>query len=206
MPFIRQGYRLAIARWNDVMKDLPPDLTVEASGMVDPRESPTALTLIATHDVLEWIHSMDDYLKERGTYKGARDAAEVDPELGPYIDGMLGARAAIHHLFTPVVGLARTTGPRYLAVRDRWELIGTTSELRKLHPRWVSDIPKIRNKRQRDAFLSHLAGRAVGNTFQMATHYFWTQMGTPPAEPFVASGPADHPPPIVPFSDDGSDD
>jgi len=198
MPMIRHGYRLAIERWNATVADLPEDLAAEEGLALDAQTSPSALVVIATHDVLEWVHSMHDFLRASGVYSDRLTPSEVDSELGPYVDGLLAARIALHHQFTPVVGLVPVESVRYRPEGDRWVLQGLSDSPPRLQVRWSETIPEINSTRQRQAFLEYLAGRHAGDTFEMATHYFWTQMGSPPEVPFVESGPADHPPPIDP--------
>lgn len=127
VPMVRHGYRLTVARWNEVIRTLPADPSIEASSALNPKNSPNALIVIAAHEILEWIHSLHDFLRSRGVYASGLTPSEVDPDLGPYVDGLLGARIALHHQFTPVVGLVATVGSRYVASRDRWSFMDRAS-------------------------------------------------------------------------------
>ncbi|MHA7306746.1 hypothetical protein ACX80E_16135 [Arthrobacter sp. TMN-49] len=199
LPMVRHGYRLAIARWNEATEGLPDGGREEEATELSKDDLPMALTLIATHDVLEWVASMHDFLRAQGLYKTKLTPSMLDPELGPFVDGILGARHALHHAFAPVLGLVTVSATEYVAQNDRWELVGISSEHSRVRPRWAETIPEIEAKRQRQCFIDHLAGRDVAESFTMTTHYFWKHMGSP-MEPYVGSGPADYPPPIQPPS------
>lgn len=153
---------------------------------------------IATVEFLDWTHALDEYHREQKTY---RKASEVHAELGPYVEGAIGARNAAHHGIRTVVGFT-TVGPSiYLASRGRWMLQPNTDAAPTqglpsfITLRWRRHLPAhplmpagraIRSPEQIVAFEHNLGGRDVRNTVNLVLSFFnWAVHGSPPGPIFT---------------------
>jgi hypothetical protein len=191
IPLARAGFRSAFQRFLKMAGDLPESL--EGEEELEPFESPTVAALVAVQDVLEWTHTLHEIYRVQ--FPRPTDA---DPVFGPFVTGALGARNAAHHDSRRVVGLVTVAPALYTVNGFRWVHTGTYPEGNEfVSVRWVEDLTSsIRLPYQREAYLSHLAGRDVHNTLNgIAGFYLYTVNGAePPAD--LLLGPAHHPPPI----------
>lgn len=211
----RVGLWTAVNRVSQVLNSLATSLPDEEA--MKPSESPTLQAVVAVADALEWVHSLHDHLTYKGEY---RRPSELDAELGPYIEGLIGARNASHHGLRRVVGFVTVPMSVYAVKGRRWVHTGTYAETApSLQLRWIQSLPPRSERRERgkpalryadqiDAFERNLAGRDVRNTFNASIAFFFSAIAQQTWSPDTLYGPAAAPPPIDPAvlrrSDDGT--
>lgn len=100
----RAGLRQALRRLFEAMS--LPHSTVAAAGPVD--DDPTVRAIIATYDALEWVHTFNEYARAASLY---RNATDLDPVNGSFVEGAIGARNASHHGMRRVIGIVEVKGP-----------------------------------------------------------------------------------------------
>ncbi len=199
------GLAVAVTRLFEILANLPSPLPDE-NGQ-NPGGTPTVKAIVAVYDALEWVHSLNDHLTSANAY---RPASEIDAELGPYVEGLLAARNASHHGLRRVVGFVPVEMSIYKVHGNRWIHTGTYTDgsaitqlrwVRALPPRpepGEQDKPVLRYADQIAAYVEHLAGRDVHNTFRAAGAFFFDAVRGRDADPDTLYGPAHHPPPIDP--------
>ena len=195
----------AVGRVREAMADGP----VAPPGPDEPvNDDPIVQMIVAVYDALEWIHSLDEHLRQDGAYKRA---TEKDPVIGAFVEGAIGARNASHHGLRRVVGAVRVPASAYVAVRDRWVLDDRHGLEREIvQVRWVEKLPlrteakhagtdsALRIPEQEGAYEQHLAGREVQNTLLTCWVFFrFTVMGEP-VPPGIFITPGLYPPNIDP--------
>lgn len=190
------GLKNAIDRLGEAMSALSQPSTSPAAG---PNTDETVRGTLATYDALEWVHSFDELLRNEHSYK---NASNLDPVLGSYVEGAIGARNAFHHGARRVVGIVSVEPVVYLVQGRRWVYadtpgLGVGNEYLQL--RWVAQLPgpPIRSTVLNQAFLNHLAARDVRNTFNAIWGFFgFSIVGqSHPTDHFWTS--ATHPPPLA---------
>lgn len=193
----RAGLRSAYLRFSAIMGELNTTLDPTQPAQNDA----TARAIIATYDVLEWVHTFNEYLIAEGKY---RTATDIDAVHGPYVQGAIGARNASHHGIRRVVGIVEVPRSSYELQGKRWvylEDAGVESE-HALVPqvRWVQTLPPppLRFTLQTETFEKYLAGREVWNTFSSIVAFLFYRVDgeTPPND--LLFGPAPHAPNIAP--------
>lgn len=199
------GLAIAVTRLFEILGNLPSPLPDETGQ--NPGETPTVKAIVAVYDALEWVHSLNDHLTRAKTYQFA---SEIDAELGPYVEGLLAARNASHHGLRRVVGFVPVEMSIYKVHGNRWVHTGGYTDgaaitqlrwVRALPPRpeaGEQDRPVLRYADQIAAYVEHLAGRDVHNTFRAAGAFFFDAVRGRDVDPDTLYGPAHHPPPIDP--------
>jgi hypothetical protein len=199
----RHGLMVAVDRLFQALSTMPATLPVEST--LPPSESPTAKAIVAVFDALEWVHSLHDHL-ESNVYT---TPSAMDPEIGPYVEGLLAARNASHHGLRRVVGFTPVAMSVYKVDGGRWVHSGEYMDRPTVQLRWVRDLPPrseakesdravLRSSTQIANYSQHLAGRDVRNTFLAARAFFFNSISGLLVPPDALYGPAEHPPPIDP--------
>jgi len=171
-------------------------------------DDPIVQTIVAVYDALEWIHSLDEHLKNDGRYK---DATELDPVAGAFVEGAIGARNASHHGLRRVVGAVNVPASTYVAHGPLWVLSNEPGPVRHrfVQVRWVEDLPgrieakhagkaALRIPDQLTAYQTHLAGREVRNTLLTCWGFFLYSVDGEEIPPEMVFSPGIYPPNIDP--------
>jgi len=132
--------------------------------------------IAAAYDALEWTHSLDELCRRAGKYQRAPD---LDPVGGPIVLGAIGARNASHHGLRQVVDIVDVARPLYEATGNRLVRSPRLSEsMVTKQVRWVENLPlpPLNVPSQESAYLEHLAGREVRNTFILIRNFFFASV------------------------------
>lgn len=195
-------------RWREA-RDAPATIEPEEPGPAPtaPNDDPIVRAVVAVYDALEWIHSLDEHLKNAGVYA---NAADIDPVAGAFVEGAIGARNASHHGLRRVVGAVSVPPSAYVAVGRRWLLDREAApEPTVVQVRWVNELPRrteakhagkpaLRIPQQEAAYADHLAGREVRNTLLTCWGFFLYRIHGEPIPEGMVFTPAAGPPPIDP--------
>ncbi len=157
-----------------------------------------ACAIAATYDVLEWVHSLNEYLVQiEQRYK---TASEIDKVHGPFVEGAIGARNAAHHGLRRVVSVVWLGAPIYRVDGYRWVHTGTYTDDVTPSVRWLQKLPgpALRFDEQRRNYEAHLSGRDVRGTVLRLHDFFFQTVDGRPAANTNLDNPAYHPAPIDP--------
>lgn len=187
----RAGLRQAVRRLFDVLN--PTDAKPAQAGETV-NDDATVKAILATYEALEWVHSFWEYMRDEEKLFAA--ATDIDPLYGPYVEGAVGARNASHHGVRRVVGIVPVEHPIYLLTGRRWIHARQMTSETYLQVRWVESLPgePIRSANQNAAFIEHLAGREVRNTFNAISAFFFYSVRGEAAPYDMLFTPARNPP------------
>lgn len=182
----RTGFAVAYQRFEEALE--PRGNEEFKTSRPDVLKWITAQATFAVYEALEWTHSLHDTLRSTSGNGYDEDVwpSQRDPELGPLVEGALGARNAIHHGLRRVVGYIVQPLPLVDGVAPHPATVR--------HLRWVEEVPiptrdgkpVQRGKDARrfaDAFNDHVRGLDVRNTLRAINAYFARAIdGTVPSE------------------------